>query len=608
MSAIKIIQNLARKSLIKNQGSGIRSIPNRMEAEAEAGSIVAILQNAGLPLQQLDDYIRSEKDLLKYLNIIKNANKPRVIAADSPEGRGITEALLGKRGKVVDFPQKRNFKQEIDNMIKDGTITKGVRGMKKSKKIKDREMFEDANKRLTSDVDSIIKDIQSMEPITAMKEANSVIARKGKYKNLTPEESKKILQDTEDHIFERYPIEDPEDFADGGVAGLLGERTGYFKGALADTKKGKAMSPGTSTTGGTRHSGGGGENGGTTTPKPKPKVKKNISTGSLTPTTNFLKKFRAHDKFTDQLKARRGKNYHELGGLDFMARFPNINPNIAKGLGTAYQYLTEGVSSLKNPFDNYTFSDAMDRAKEEARLNAFGIDAYANPDSSLYQTYANMVPESGAVPLFADGGPARQNFSMGKRAFLKLLGGAAAGIAGVKSGLIGMGGKGATKKAVTETVKSAGSTPPPYFFKLVDKIKTMGDDVTARTATQERQQVTKYKDYELTEDLTTGEKTIQKKSIEGDFDTPVPTSEEVYMNYKPGRGQVDEATGAKVADEYVEDTSYVGTSRGERGEIIDSVDGVPDEVIQEGTMFEDTMTEFGKTKKADGGIARMLGE
>ena len=189
MSAIKIIQNLARKSLIKDQGSGIRSIPNRMEAEAAAGSIVAILQNAGLPLQQLDDYIRSEKDLLKYLNIIKNANKPRVIAADSPEGRGITEALLGKRGKVVDFPQKRSFKQEIDNMIKDGTITKGVRGMKKSKKIKDREMFEDANKRLTSDVDSIIKDIQSMEPITAMKEANSVIARKGKYKNLTPEES-----------------------------------------------------------------------------------------------------------------------------------------------------------------------------------------------------------------------------------------------------------------------------------------------------------------------------------------------------------------------------------------------------------------------------------
>ena len=69
---------------------------------------------------------------------------------------------------------------------------------------------------------------------------------------------------------------------------------------------------------------------------------------------------------------------------------------------------------------------------------------------------------------FADGGVAgllgeRQNFAMGKRAFLKLMGGVGAGIAGLKSGLLGFG-KGATKKAVTETVKqTAGSgTPPPY--------------------------------------------------------------------------------------------------------------------------------------------------
>jgi predicted RNA-binding protein with TRAM domain len=37
----------------------------------------------------------------------------------------------------------------------------------------------------------------------------------------------------------------------------------------------------------------------------------------------------------------------------------------------------------------------------------------------------------------------------------------------------------------------------------------------------------------------------------------------------------------------------------------DVEDGVPDEVIEEGTVFEDNMTEFGK---ASGGIARMLGE
>ena len=55
-------------------------------------------------------------------------------------------------------------------------------------------MFKAANERLMSDVDSIIKNIKSMEPITAMKEANSVIGRKGKYKNLTPEQSKKYYK------------------------------------------------------------------------------------------------------------------------------------------------------------------------------------------------------------------------------------------------------------------------------------------------------------------------------------------------------------------------------------------------------------------------------
>ena len=206
----------------------------------------------------------------------------------------------------------------------------------------------------------------------------------------------------------------------------------------------------------------------------------------------------------------------------------------------------------------------------------------------------------------------RQNFAMGRRAFLKMLAGIPAGIAALKTGFTGLGGKKAATEVAKEAVTTSGGTPPPYFFNLVKKIKNLGDDVTSKSATTERQKVTKYKDYELTEDLTTGEQTIQKKSIEGDFDTSVPTSEEVYMNYKPGKGQADEATG-KVADEYVEDTSYVGASRGNRGEIVDTVDGVPDEVIQEGTVFEDNVADFitkeaQSIKKASGGIARMLGQ
>ncbi len=44
------------------------------------------------------------------LKMIVQMNKPkppRVIAGDSPEGRGIIEALLGKRGEVVDMAGKK---------------------------------------------------------------------------------------------------------------------------------------------------------------------------------------------------------------------------------------------------------------------------------------------------------------------------------------------------------------------------------------------------------------------------------------------------------------------------------------------------------------------
>ena len=69
-------------------------------------------------------------------------------------------------------------------------------------------------------------------------------------------------------------------------------------------------------------------------------------------------------------------------------------------------------------------------------------------------------------------------------------------------------------------------------------------------------------------------------------------SEEVYMTYKPGMG--DETTRGKPADEYEEFTARPDID----GKMKDVEAGVPDEVIEEGTMFEDNITDF---KKADGG-------
>jgi hypothetical protein len=228
--ALTFIHSLARKSLTKGQGSGITKIPSAMQAEAKASEIFTNLVEAGLKPEMMDDFIKSEADVAKYLNILDAYKRERMkpIPADSPRGREITEALFGKRGTVVDMKGKVIPKESgimggesIESLMKSEDVTK------KSKKVTDRDMFRAANENYITDT---ISKIKSMDPIEAMKEANKVIKREGPYKNLNQQQAKKILKDTEDHIFERDVTPMDEDFAAGGVAGLLGERTGYAQG------------------------------------------------------------------------------------------------------------------------------------------------------------------------------------------------------------------------------------------------------------------------------------------------------------------------------------------------------------------------------------------
>jgi hypothetical protein len=78
--------------------------------------------------------------------------------------------------------------------------------------------------------------------------------------------------------------------------------------------------------------------------------------------------------------------------------------------------------------------------------------------------------------------------------------------------------------------------------------------------------------------------------------------EEVYMSHRPG--EMTEGAGGKfikTADEYVEDTSFLRTSGGNKGEVMDTVDGLPDDLLE----------ELGETivKKAEGGrIGYKLGK
>ena len=113
------------------------------------------------------------------------------------------------------------------------TPCRSLTDLKKNDKVLQRELFNNSSLNKTDTVTDTITYIKTLEPVKAMKEANSIIARKGKYKDLTPEQSKRILQDTEDHIFQRDPDNlydyDPEDMAKGG-------RAGFYTGGITDVE------------------------------------------------------------------------------------------------------------------------------------------------------------------------------------------------------------------------------------------------------------------------------------------------------------------------------------------------------------------------------------
>ena len=211
----------------------------------------------------------------------------------------------------------------------------------------------------------------------------------------------------------------------------------------------------------------------------------------------------------------------------------------------------------------------------------------------------------------ADGGIMRAPFvggGMGRRGFLKLLGSVGAGAAALKTGILGLGGKQAGKEVAKEVATSSGGVPP-YFFKLVKKIKNLGDDVTQTASTQERQRVTKYKDYELTEDAVTGRQEIQRQKVKLDDDAAdyygQPLTEETYMSYSPGETIIGKGgRPVKTKPEYEEGTALIRSDREFAGDVVDESFKISDDVIEEAMSEAPSI----KIKKASGGIARMLGE
>jgi hypothetical protein len=562
-TGIEVIKEWVIKTALKQQPKGVlTTLPEKNFVDLNTAITAERLMRNGVDPNAI-------KNIDQVENIINQLNKPRVVAADSSKGKGITEALFGKKGEVFNI---QGEKLDPSKPI--------VGGSQSGKKI-NREFFErnaeakELQKRIDSGVASTVERILAMKPIDAMKEANLVIGRKGQYKNLSQEDAKKILQDTEDHIFERNVDIDPEDmFADGG-------RIGFFKGAVAG---GGNISPGTDTKGNVRDDNpftGGGKD---EPPSPPTKDTKQKTPVVVNPIKNLQTHFANNQKLKDAVALGLITNdeYNVLGGYDAKQTL-GMGP-IDTGLSSlAYNV----VQSFKG---DQPFSDILG----DVSRNVQGASSISPELQSKYENIMQM----------ADGGRIGLKKGMDRRTFMKIMGGL------TTLPVLGKFFKGAEVAApVVEKAAEVASGAPPYFFNLVNRIRALGKQFPGP---KERTETYKYKDYEMQVDNDTGQIEITKQKLGYDDRIGEGVVSEEYMSLKPGRA--DETTGGKkVVDEYEENTGYTDKD----GKLKDVEPGVSEETVMDGSIskeeleqeiIEQLSKEAPSIKKASGGIARMLGE
>ena len=588
-------------SIIKGLFIGLKNLKvvpfNRMTPELhdELGSnlakvmMVAKMSNARLTkaqreyivnqakqLQEFEDrYITGIKDksgnVIKSDEGIKNTESAKIFNLQG-EKLDSSKPIIGgtQQGKKINQETFRRLAERNAQLIKQRIADKKI------------NEIDEVSKRIDSGVAATVEKILNMKPTDAMKEANLIIGRKGPYKNLSQEDAKTILQDTEDHIFKKNIDTDPEDFEQGGRVGLMAGKFVKLAQLLKDPKKVKQAIDNIFPTGDVKYDA-------SMAAESLVELNPKIFGNKLYDDLDSMTQLDIYDAVISPMMSAQAKALK----MKKATKPEKTLQSIKEGKG-----INMSDPEIAKEFERFMKQTDPEGAKKlEQTLELDNFDPKGRKKNAM----------GGRIGL-KDG--------MDRRTFMKIM----AGLASIPVvGKIFKGAKVASKAApVVKEAVTSGGTPPPYFFNLVKKIKNLGDDVTKTRSVSERQKVTAYKDYELTEDLATGELTIQRIKMSDHQYYDENLSEDVYMNYKPGKGQADEATGAKVADEYTEDTSYIRTSGPQKGDIYDAVEGVPDEVIQEGTVFEDNVADFitkeaqsikkVRTKKAGGGVAYMLGQ
>lgn len=416
--AIQFIQAVARKFLAK-EGKGITSIANRMQAEAKAGEIAETFRLSGLTPNKWDEFIKSENDVVKYLNIIESSKKPKVKQSIQPKPL----MQSSKPGDVIDFPPDRVTDwtkarpQPPEIEIIDGVQT--TRGMG--------DLFERQMKNIGKETDDQI--------IARLNKGNKKSLSNMRYEKAVKAEEAKAAAD-EDYIMK---VLDPEEFAEGGVTGLYQGGQAQIEPNLSD-----------------------------------------IGHGS------------------DALMARNalltpGSQATTSTGLNYLLGEDNDTTRVPYKHG-------DMVLPKEKPMDEYMLKQVLSPA---------GIRTLDPKTREMFiEMYKKKIREKNKK---AHGGPARQNFGMGKRAFLKWMASGAAGIGAAKSGLFSLLKGGASKKAAVDLVTTPNVAGKPVWFDtLVNRVIREGDDVSKKFGTKDLEVVhtKKINDFEevtVTRELDTGD-------------------------------------------------------------------------------------------------------
>jgi nitrogen regulatory protein PII-like uncharacterized protein len=288
------------------------------------------------------------------------------------------------------------------------------------------------------------------------------------------------------------------------------------------------------------------------------------------------------------IEAKFGKSFgEEVEDMNLMEAIEDASPGFANDIKVDAELVAENLAArMGKVYDDLPTKERLD----------FYDKAYTGLSKQRFKNMPKPEPED-----MADGGRIGFKKGMDRRTFMKIMGGLTA------LPVVGKFFKGAEVAApVVEKAVDVASGAPPYFFNLVDRIRALGKKFAGP---KERSESYSYKDYEMDIDLDTGKIDIKKTKeamIPGGDEAGI--AEEVYMTYKPG--VADETTkGRKVVDEYEEFTARPDID----GKMKDVEDGVPDEVVREGSigkeeLEQEIIEQVAREKKASGGLAYMLGE